>query len=90
MTFNFIISCSCTSFWLDHWIGTEAPYLCFPKLFDITEFIKASIADVCCLESSSFTLNFGRNLKEDEIDEWAALTHLILLIHLTQKENIWD
>lgn len=89
MTFKFIINCSSTSFWLGHWIGTEAPYQCFPKLFDITEFGKASIADVWCLECSLWTLNFSRNLKEDEIDEWAALAHLILLIHLTQ-ENIWD
>lgn len=36
-----------------------------------------------------WSLNFRRNLKEDEISEWVSLNQLIPTLNLTMQDDIW-
>ena len=69
----------------DIWFGDSPPNRIYPKLF-VTGDSKYAF-----VENSAWSLNFRRNLKDEEISEWASLNHLILNVtHLRHEvSSVW-
>lgn len=65
------------------------PKQVFPKLFHLTGTKDASVKDVWNSVRCIWSLNFRRLLKDDEIPEWAAFTHLLPNLSPTGHEDSW-
>lgn len=73
------------STWSDIWFGDGPLHRIFPKHFVIGD------SKYAFVENSAWSPNFRRNLKEEEISEWASLNHLILNVtHLRHEvSSVW-
>lgn len=58
----------------------------FPRLYRLSTKKEGAIADFWNPQTESWLLHLRRNLKDDEVDEWATLSHL--LHPLTHIETI--
>lgn len=80
---------SSTAFWLDTWFAGHIFKQTFHKLYLLTDSKNASIEEVWNASNCSWSLNFRRHLKDDEIVEWAAIAHILPNLNLTDRKDNW-
>lgn len=78
-----------TSFWKDEWMGIPLQNS-FPLLYCLSNKKDIAIADLWDGNSQTWRLYFHRNLKETEIEEWAALSHILKPLDSINQDDQWS
>lgn len=75
------------SFWKDPWLSDEPLHRKFPLLFSLTMEKSSIIKSFWNNEYISWNLKLHRNLKEEEIEEWAGLSHNLSNFQFNSAED---
>lgn len=78
-----------TLFWIGHLIRERKLMVDFPLPHSLSIKKNASVADLWNEPNRSCTMNFRRNLKEDEIEEWPTLSALLSSFTPSNRGDLW-
>lgn len=80
---------SLISFWNDRWLTEGTFASLFPCLYALASIKGATIADHRSKTTSSWDYSFCRPLKDEEINGWMRLSHILNQIVPPPLEDLW-
>jgi hypothetical protein len=76
-----------TRFWKDTWLGDKPLSEEYPSLYNITYHKNVTIANV--IDTVPLNIGFRRNLHGNKWDRWIHLLHRLIVVQLTDNDDIF-